>query len=45
VSGDAQKFLMIKVVERPDQRPSAPPSVVIVLNAFEELNAKVPGQK
>jgi serine/threonine-protein kinase len=41
VSPDGKRFLMIKNVDAPGQRPTAP-RIVIVQNWFEELKARVP---
>lgn len=46
VSADGQRFLMIKDATPADQKSTAPAaSMVVVLNWFEELKAKVPSAR
>jgi hypothetical protein len=45
VSRDGRRFLMLKVSGPSGDRPLSPPRIVVVLNWFGELKAKVPATR
>jgi hypothetical protein len=45
VSRDGRRFLMLKVSGPSGDGPLPPPRIVVVLNWFEELKAKVPTKR